>query len=415
MPEVKVDGRVWNGFRATMCTASMFVAALSLTPHIAHAQLTTTAEQLQQWGEAALAVTDSQLWMADSNLYAERLPRRGRGELQPAYMWGCGVQLVALAAGTRVAPDAHRERLVDYIEQLNGYWKTADDIAGYDVQPGASEPDRYYDDNAWIVLGLVEAFELTGDEKYLDRADETMKYVLSGEDEQLGGGIYWREREKRSKNTCSNAPAVAGLLRLYSHRKRDDLLASARRIHEWTVKNLQDDDGLMLDNVRLDGRVDRRKFSYNTALAIRSCVLFHELTGEPQWLPEAQRMARAAEAHWVDPETGGIRDGGQFAHMLLEAFLAVHAADYDSHWLEVVDRALAHLHAEVRTAENWYVGRWDGGGGGGGGGRRRGLTLLDQASATRAFFVAADAWRRNATPTPPAETLPTDAGDTTSP
>jgi uncharacterized protein YyaL (SSP411 family) len=221
-----------------------------------------------------------------------------------------------------------------------------------------------------------------------------MRYVLSGEDEQLGGGIFWREERRTSKNTCSNAPAVAALLRLYSHQKDDKWLDAARRIHAWTMAHLQDDDdGLMWDNLRLDGRLDRRKFSYNTALVMRSLCLFHAITGEQAWLDEAQRMALAAEAHWVDAETGAIRDAGRFAHMLLEAFLAVHAADGDPRWLETVDRSLRFLHEEVRDPASRYPGRWD---------RPteeplRSVALIDQASAARAFYVGAEALARHET------------------
>jgi hypothetical protein len=362
------------------------VAALAVDTVVA--QLSTSAAELRAWGEEALAVTDSDLWLADRKLYAERTPRRRRESLAPAFMWSAGVQLTALAAGSRAEPETPGERLNDYIQGLNAYWVLENDVAGYDVQPNPTAVDRYYDDNAWIVLALVEAFELKQDASLLDRADDTMKFVLSGEDDQLGGGIFWRERRRNSKNTCSNAPAVAGLLRLYTHRKRDDLLAAAERIHAWTMENLQADDGLMWDNLRLDGRLDRRKFSYNTAMAIRSCCLFHQITGEEKWLTEAQRMARAAEAHWVDAETGAIRDTGKFAHMLLEAFLAVRAADGDTHWLQVVDRSLKYLHDEVRDPNGRYPSRWDEPS------ERpvRSLALIDQASAARAFFVAAEAW-----------------------
>ena len=104
-------------------------------------------------------------------------------------------------------------------------------------------------------------------------------------------------------------------------------------------------------------------------------------------MDEAQRVARAAEAKWVVVDTGGIADGGRFAHMLLEAFVAVHGEDGDPHWLEVVQRALVFVHDKVRDAEGRYPSRWD---------RPtesplRSFTLIDEASAARAYFVAARA------------------------
>jgi mannose/cellobiose epimerase-like protein (N-acyl-D-glucosamine 2-epimerase family) len=130
-------------------------------------------------------------------------------------------------------------------------------------------------------------------------------------------------------------------------------------------------------------------------LMIRANVLFYEITGEARWLAEAQRLARAAETHWVDPATGAIRDGGRFAHLLVDALLALHAADHDPHWLKVSQRALGYLHGHLRDEAGRYSGRWDRPASD----RRRGMTLLDQASAARAFLVTAEALR-NATPLP---------------
>ena len=103
----------------------------------------------------------------------------------------------------------------DSSTDLNGYWDArAVIVQGYDAylsSPGNS--DKYYDDNAWMVLTFVEAYELTGERKYLYRAADAMRFVLSGWDEKLGGGIYWREN-KTSKNTCSNGPSATAALAL---------------------------------------------------------------------------------------------------------------------------------------------------------------------------------------------------------
>ena len=141
------------------------------------------------------------------------------------------------------------------------------------------------------------------------------------------------------------------------------------------------------DNVKLDGTVDRKKYSYNTALMIRANALLYALTSEPRYLAEARRVARSAEERWVDPATGGIADGGPFAHMLLESFLAVHQQDPDPRWPRVVNRALAFVHDQVRDPAGHYASRWN---------RPqtaalREFMLLDQASAARAYWVAARA------------------------
>lgn len=386
------------GLGLAMCAAGAFAA-----------EPLPTAEQFQAWGEESLTLIDREFWLEDRGLYAEKIPlasrdrdessdgRRGpQTKLEPAFMWSAGVQLSALNAAAKLNPDKFTSRLTEYADALQLYWKEHNGVAGFDVLPAPAEPDRYYDDNAWIVLGLLELYELTGETRWLDRAEATLNFVFSGEDDQLGGGLYWREKEKTSKNTCTNAPAIVAALRLERHRKTGQWRRAAERTRDWTAGRLQDADGLYLDNVALDGKVDRRKFTYNTALMIRANVLFYEQTGERRWLDEAQRLALAAETHWIDPETGAIRDGGRFAHLLVDSLLALYEADRDRHWLETSQRALAHLHQQ-RDAAGFYPSRWDG---------RRGrpsreAMLLDQASAARGLLAVAAAMRRQpAEPTP---------------
>lgn len=354
--------------------------------------MTPSAAEVQEWGEETLGTIRQDFWLEDEGLYAERVGRRRWRRTQPAFMWGAGVQLSALAGAARLNADQFTVPLAEYAKVLKSYWHEHNGVGGYDVQPNSIGADRYYDDNAWIVLALVEAFETSQDQQYLDDASKTLEFVLSGEDDTLGGGIYWRENEKESKNTCSSAPATVGALRLYQHTQRQEDLATSRRLYAWTCLHLQDEeDGLFWDNIALDGRVDRRKFSYNSALMIRANCLLYEITKEAKYLAEAQRIAAAAQSQWVDSKTGAMKDTGKFAHMLLEAFLAVHQQDGNPQWLQLATRIAAYVRNELRDPNGRYSSHWD---------RPptealRSFQLIDQASAARAFVAVADALSRD--------------------
>lgn len=83
----------------------------------------------------------------------------------------------------------------------------------YIVQAG--ESDRFYDDNVWLALDFLEAYKLTKNQSFLDRSETLWNFILSGWDNQLGGGIYWCEQKKGSKNTCSNAPTAVLAFKLF--------------------------------------------------------------------------------------------------------------------------------------------------------------------------------------------------------
>src|SRR5437763_1261379 len=146
-------------------------------------------------------------WDSKACLYRPAEPPDAKA-LPFEMMWGNGIQLSVLARAARRDPGAYRPVLETFFKGLDRYWEAGAAIPGYTaylVSPGSD--DRYYDDNAWVALALVEAYCVTRDARYLDRADAALRFVLSGWDEKLGGGIYWRV-DRKSKNSCSNAPAA---------------------------------------------------------------------------------------------------------------------------------------------------------------------------------------------------------------
>lgn len=347
-----------------------------------------SADDLDRWGAEALSRLREDLLLPGSGLYADshEIGARPSG---PAFCWGAGVLLPALNGAAAVDP-ACAGPLRAYADALSVYWNDTGPVPGFDVLPCPKPIDRYYDDNAWLVLGYLETYALLGDARDLERARGAMEYVLSGEDDVLGGGIYWRESDKASKNTCSNAPSAAGALAMYRATKEERYYEAGDRLLTWTLTHLQDpEDHLMWDNVRLDGSIERTKWSYNTALTIRALLLRAELSPDPEVRERdeslARVMAESAVARWVDPATGAIRDGSQFAHLLAEALVEVGDEEGSRPYAGLVARAMAFVHTSVRDAEGRYASDW--------GRPQEGpvttVRLIDQASAARGFYVAA--------------------------
>ena len=310
------------------------------------------------WSEETLAAIEERYHLPGNGLYAASL-----GGSEPDHAWAMGVQLSALAAAARM--DAkHQPALERLIAAMEAYWRTdGDGLAGYDATAFTAKLDRYYDDNAWIALALIEAYEATGDPRHLDRARATIAFTLSGEDDALGGGIWWHEQTRETKNTCVAAPTIVALLRLSRHVEDPSLRAGALRLRAWTRSRLQDPrDGLFWDNISRSGEIDRRKFTYNTGLMIRAELLLAATAAEEdagQFVEEAVRMARAAEAKWVDAKTGAIRDGGRFAHLLAEAFVERGDATGDAHWREAAERAVTYVHEHTRGPDGSYSDGWN--------------------------------------------------------
>jgi predicted alpha-1,6-mannanase (GH76 family) len=107
-----------------------------------------------------------------------------------------------------------------------------------------------------------------------------MAICYHGWDDKLGGGIYWCEQKKQSKNTCSNAPASVLALKLFESTRDSSYFRWGLRIYEWTKANLQDPaDLLYFDNKSLTGKTDTRKYTYNSGQMLQATAMLYKLTG----------------------------------------------------------------------------------------------------------------------------------------
>src|SRR5690606_9365454 len=192
----------------------------------------------------------------------------------------------------------------------------------------ARRSDRIYDDNVWLGIDFTDLYLLTKEQKYLDKAKEIWAFVASGMDDKLGGGIYWCEQQKESKNTCSNAPVTVFLLKLYEATKDKAYLTQGMALYDWTKNHLQDStDYLYFDNIKLDGRVDKRKYSYNSGQMLQAATLLYKATGNNQYLKDAQNIAASSHAFFFEKEKNSLgfhhlKDGNQwFLAVMLRGFV----------------------------------------------------------------------------------------------
>ncbi len=74
-----------------------------------------------------------------------------------------------------------------------------------------------YDDQQWLVRELIESYRITGEKKYLDKAEYLAGYVIDGWDTTLDkngvehGGIVWGPGYY-TKHSCSNGPFISPLV-----------------------------------------------------------------------------------------------------------------------------------------------------------------------------------------------------------
>lgn len=333
----------------------------------------TGAEAASAYGAAAREVTafiQTHFWNVRTGFYAHSLKDRS-----PEFMWGNGVMFSALVGAARHESAAWAPVRDRFFRTLDAYWDPRARVPGYEPSPTrGGGHDKYYDDNAWMVLTFLEAHEQTRDPRYLSRAEQSLAFVLSGWDEERGGGIWWHEEHKGgSKNTCANAPAAVGCLRLAKFKQGADrraLLDRARRIVVWTTRTLQAENGLFADNISVtNGVVHRVQLTYNAALMLRAFLGLWRWEGRPEDLAEAKRIALAAD-RFVSRRTGGYRDSVKWSHLMVEADLELFRATGEPYLLE-----------RARKNADGHYAAWK---------RRPPDELIDHASIARLLWLLAD-------------------------
>lgn len=354
---------------------------------LALALVSPASANYQQKAEEQTDYLQKTFYVSSAKRYRPSYPVNPK-ELPYDFMWGNGVQFSALVGAVRHNPARYKSVLYDFREGLQTYWDPEAPVPGFNAYcSGPGGMDKYYDDNEWLVLGFTEAYEITRDSLFLKDALNTQRFVLSGWDNKLGGGIYWKVDHK-SKNTCSNGPAAASALRLVQVAKQKDQMEWAVRIHDWTDAHLLDSDGLYWDNIDLEGKIQKHKWSYNTALMIWTKVLFFQLRKDKKALAEARRLADAGLTAWTDPATGSpqrTEDAPRFTHLFCESLLRLYDATRDVKYLNAVRRHAAFAYRYARDPKGGYWDKWkviehapD-----------EPKTLIENASAARLFWLLA--------------------------
>nr|WP_320039749.1 glycoside hydrolase family 76 protein [uncultured Bacteroides sp.] len=226
-----------------------------------------------------------------------------------------------------------------------------------------SKSDRFYDDNIWIGIDFLDIYFLTHENKYLSKAKMIWNFIQSGTDEKLGGGIYWCEQKKESKNTCSNAPGAVYALKLFQATDDSTFLMQGKKLYEWTKKNLQDtEDYLYFDNINLDKIIGKAKFAYNSGQMMQAASILYKLTKNSEYLFDAQNIAKGCSnfffTKFVTPSGEKIKlvkkGDVWFSAVMLRGFIELYNIDKNRIYLDDFDKSLDYAWQHAREKNGLF-------------------------------------------------------------
>lgn len=287
-----------------------------------------------------------------------------------AYLWPTSGVFSGVNALLKATEDKQYSKMLEktILPGLQQYYDAVRTPACYQSYIfSAGESDRFYDDNVWLALDFCESYMLTKNPSYLKKSIETWKFVISGWDDKLGGGIYWCEQKKESKNTCSNAPGSVLAIKLYEATKDTAFLNWGVRIYNWTKTNLQDStDYLYFDNKSLSGKIGRQKYTYNSGQMLQATALLYKLTGQKTYLEEAQQIAKSAIKHFTENYTTAegkqIRlfknTGNWFNAILFRGYAELYQLDKNKEFIPIFEDNLDQLWNRVRDKNGLFSKDW---------------------------------------------------------
>ncbi|WP_026163648.1 glycoside hydrolase family 76 protein [Kribbella catacumbae] len=225
-----------------------------------------------------------------------------------SYIWpysqaAIAAENLAGIPGSGRKADKEAQRRLDAYEL---YWNATTTPKGYDSYlrpPLGQGGDKFYDDNEWIGLQLIQHYQRTGDRSSLARAKEIFALVVHGWDTDpahpCAGGVFWTQAPwSQDRNTVSNGPGAELGAHLYLLTRDKSFLTWAKKMYDWTQKCMLAPNGLYWDHIDLAGTVEKTQWSYNQGVMLGAGALLYKATHDQKYLKDAKALAKASLAFY---------------------------------------------------------------------------------------------------------------------
>lgn len=219
------------------------------------------------------------------------------GLWQTTGWWNSANALTGIIRYAKVTGDKSFEALIENTFQKTKMIKVPASEA-YPEQRTENYINEYYDDEGWWALAWVEAYDFTGNQKYLEMAKTIFEDMAKGWDEKCGGGIYWK-KGMTYKSAISNELFMLLAARLALRDENKDYYKSWA-LKEWnwfSQTGMINDLPLVLDGVKDNCEAAGRHYTYNQGVILSALTDISKITSDKSYIEQASRIAVAAITH----------------------------------------------------------------------------------------------------------------------
>jgi len=291
----------------------------------------------------------SKLYDAKANLYLEtNNVEANKGN--HSFLW----PLTALlqAANEMEVLEPKKQYISPVMKAIEQYYTDRAPAPGYQAMVVKEKTDpRFYDDNEWIAIALMDAYARTHKKEYLETSKMIYRFLLTGYNQVGGGGFYWEEGNLKSKNTCSNGPGILVALRLYQATKEKAYLDTAIKVYNWTKKNLLAPNGVYFDALRVPSlKIDSAFYTYNAGTMLQSGVVLYNITKDNKYLNDARSVAVASEKVFF--KDGHLPGNYWFNAVLARGIIALYHIDKNRKHLQFIIDDAEYVWDNERDEQN---------------------------------------------------------------
>ncbi|WP_236263914.1 glycoside hydrolase family 76 protein [Dysgonomonas sp. Marseille-P4677] len=312
-----------------------------------------------------------------NGLFLESVPAQA-GDPRYSYLWPYDATISAASVLTELGYDVNYEAMVDRFEKYFRVGAEGNNIGGYGSSTNGSVGGgtRFYDDNSIVGINLIDAYRITKKPIYLERAQRIVTFLKSGQDNILGGALWWNESEKNiidnpnsNKPTCSNGYAIQFLLRYYevatNETEKAEVLDLAKSLYKWLRDNLYDSySGCYWNDKNVKGEINKTIWTYNTGVMMQNGLLLYKITKDQTYLDEAKRSANGSYDYFVRLRNGVLSFPDHdpwFSTKLLGAYIDMQPY-YPAveEYIEVFNNYINYAYENARMDNGLFYEDWTG-------------------------------------------------------
>jgi predicted alpha-1,6-mannanase (GH76 family) len=266
----------WRNGAMIMAMAAWGLSAAVIAPGAGVPAAAQTTADYHHYADVAIRSFLLKFWNPGQNYLNDTYP--GNGRLTGYWTYANGWRTVIA--------NAQRTRSRMYAGLIETFYEGQDRRGWY---------AGYYDDENWMVLALMHAYEVTHEARYLSQARSLFSDIQQGWDTSCcgtpPGGIWW-DKAHTQKATASNAGPVIAACRLYAATREARYLTFAQQVYRYWWEQMVDPTTYQVtDHLNRDGTKVRWRFTYNEGLMIGASHALYRATNDATFLANAHHVA----------------------------------------------------------------------------------------------------------------------------